>query len=665
MKSADLISQGRHRICCIPWPDGLALLAMMGWAAWIVRPLFDTGYPSSWDGAAHFVRLKAMAELFLPHGRTDGWCPYWYNGFVPFLFYPNLFFVLAGSLYHLLGRLVPLLLIFKLFTASAYALLPPAMYVMARCYRFTRFAALCAALCTLAVSAPHGIGLQALFIIGLVPQSFALPLFLLGLGGFHLSVTVGGRLLPMSAILCALVIQTHFISGVYLALACSVYLVIACLTHRRPRRTLRRAMGTGLLTAAISAATLFPMMVHASLRGPGTGWGDFAFFRDFFQGSYFGGRWINWLALCFVVFLRRRRFEETFLAILSVLTLPFALGLIRTWVPIVDNFLLQVLRSRGFAYLGLLVALFAGGASDSIRRSVVGYFSTRLGQNVKRKWSLQCVSWVVVAALIGLLLAGTIARIDTLKSWIQVDAHYNTPEKWHYLEAYHWIRDHAPQPAVIGFDDRFKEFGNPGYNQMASRVVLEANRFSLPGNQIEATRAHNAEVLSHLHDWDTGRIYRALVRYNVSFILTWVEDVKANLQNSPHYALVHQNPKVQIWAVQGHEFRFASGEGIAVDTLDFQPEQVTWTLTSDGDHGPVTLAVAYHPNWKARLNGARISIRETEDHLMEVLIPRGTSTLTLVFRRTWWETLLVVISISTFGVSLSLWLRGRRSGRTN
>jgi uncharacterized membrane protein len=303
---------------------------MMGWAVLVVRPLFGPGYPSSWDGAAHFVRLKAMAELFLPHGRTDGWCPYWYNGFVPFLFYPNLFFVLAGSLYHLLGRLVPLLLIFKLFTASAYVLLPPAMYIMARCFRFTRFAALCAALCTLAVSAPHGIGLQALFIIGLVPQSFALPLVLLGLGGFHLGVTVGGRFLPIAAILCALVIQTHFISGVYLALACTVYLVVACVMHRRPRLTIRRAMGIGLLTAGMSAATLIPMVVHQSLRGPGTGWGDLPFFRDFLQGSYLGGHWINWLALAFVGGIRRRRFEDRFLVILSVLTLPFAMGAIRT-----------------------------------------------------------------------------------------------------------------------------------------------------------------------------------------------------------------------------------------------------------------------------------------------------------------------------------------------
>lgn len=619
---------------------------MMGWAVLVVRPLFDPGYPSSWDGAAHFVRLKAMAELFLPHGRTDGWCPYWYNGFVPFLFYPNLFFVLAGSLYHLLGRLVPLLLIFKLFTASAYVLLPPAMYIMARCYRFTRFAALCAALCTLAVSAPHGIGLQALFIIGLVPQSFALPLFLLGLGGFHLGVTVGGRFLPIAAILCALVIQTHFISGVYLALACFVYLVVACVMHRRPRLTIRRAMGIGLLTAGMSAATLIPMVVHQSLHGPGTGWGDLPFFRDFLQGNYLGGHWINWLALAFVGGIRRRRFEDRFLVILSVLTLPFALGAIRTWLPDVDNFFQQVLRARSFAYLGLLVALFAGGVCDAIQRFVARRSET--------------LASGLIAAVLGLfLLINVAAKIERLKPWIQVDAHYSTPEKWQYLDAYRWLREHAPRSAVIGFDDRFKEFGNPGYNQMASRVVLEAERFSLPGNQIEATRAHNAAVLSHLHDWHVRQIHQALVRYNVSFLLTWTADVEANLRDSPDFALVHRNEKVQVWKVLGHDFRFVSGEAIKVGALDFTAERIAWVITSDAPERPITLAVAYHPNWRAWLNDSPVPIRETDDHLMEIKILRGTSTLTLDFRREWWKSLVVTISMASLGLSLSLWLIGR------
>lgn len=146
-----------------------------------------------------------------------------------------------------------------------------------------------------------------------------------------------------------------------------------------------------------------------------------------------------------------------------------------------------MLKARSFAYLGLLVALFVGGACDAIQRFVA-------------RRSEPLASGLIAAVLGLFLLINVAAKIERLKPWIQVDAHYSTPEKWQYLDAYRWLREHAPRSAVIGFDDRSKEFGNPGYNQMASRVVLEAERFSLPGNQIEATRAHNAAVLSHLHD---------------------------------------------------------------------------------------------------------------------------------------------------------------------
>lgn len=257
-----------------------------------------------------------------------------------------------------------LLLVFRVFIISAYAFLLPVMYIMARCYRFTRFAVLCAALCTLAVSAKHGIGMEALFVIALIPHGFALPLFLLALSGLHLGVTLGGRFVPVAPMLCALAVGTHFISGIYLALASRVYLVIAFLQHRRPQRTLQRAMWIGVLTARICGATVLPMVAHRSFVGPGTRWADFAFFRDFSQGNCLGGRGINWLALAFVCGICRWQFEETFLVALVLVPLPLAVGVIPTGMPIIKNdVLIRTLGSCGFSFLGLLVALFAGGAS--------------------------------------------------------------------------------------------------------------------------------------------------------------------------------------------------------------------------------------------------------------------------------------------------------------
>lgn len=660
----DAVRRGRRRIRWIPWMDRLALLAIMGWAIVVVRPFFDPGYPSSWDGDSHFARLKAMADLFLPRGRTDGWCPYWYNGTVLFLFYPKLFFLLAAAMFLASARLVPLLLVFKILVAGAYVFLPPALYIMARCYRFSRFAALCAALCTLAVSAPHGIGVEGLFATGLIPHGFALPLLALALGTFHLGVTLGGRYMPIAALIAATLIETHFVSGIYLALACNVYLVVACWMNRRPRRTIRRALAIGGVTAGICAATLIPLVVHSGLRGPGTQWLDFEFFGPFIRGRYLGGWVINGLALGFLLTVRRRRFEEVFLAILSLLSFALAAGLIRTWIPEIDHFLWQTLKTRSFAFLGLLVALFAGGACGAFRRFVERRSLLVARHRTPGRHAREWRSAVVVLPLVGVLLFDITMRIDGLRPLVRVDAHYQTPEKSHYLDAYGWLREYAPRPTVIGFDARMKELGNPGYKQMSSRIVLEADRFSLQGIQIEATRGRNAEVLHHLHDWDPTRIHLALVRYNVSFLLTWTADVEANLGTSPHFALVHRNAKARVWEVRGHDFRFIDADGVRVESLDFRPERLTWVLTNSGSPRAASLAISYHPYWRAWLNGAGIPIRETPDHLMEVQIPDGTSTLTLAFRRAWWEILTAAISLASLGLSLWLWLNGPRRGLT-
>lgn len=243
---------------------------------------------------------------------------------------------------------------------------------------------------------------------------------------------------------------------------------------------------------------------------------------------------------------------------------------------------------------------------------------------------------------------------------MQVDAHHNTPEKWQFLDAYHWLRDHAPRPTVTGFDERLEGMGNPGYFQIPSRIVLEADRYCLSGNHLPSTRAHNEEVLRHLHDWAPPRLRAALIRYNVSHVLAWTPDVGKNLEGSGLFELVHRNEKIEVSEVKGHGFRFASGRGVRVNSVDFDAERVTWTLQAGLPNATLALAIAFHPGWSAWLNGKRIPIREASDHLMELEIPHGASTLTIVFQRTRWETALHVLALGSFLLSVWLWARMRR-----
>jgi hypothetical protein len=630
--------------------DLILLAAMSATAALIASRFFQPGYPSSWDGAAHFVRLRAMTELFLPHGRTDGWCWWWFDGFVPFQFYPSLFFVTVGLVYHLLGGFVSLLTLFKIAIVALWALLPWTMWVLARTFRFSRFASLVAAGATLGLSAPQGIGIQGLFGIGLIPQGAGLLLFAVALASLHAGISVGGRHLPRAALLCAVTVCTHLISGVYLALAAALYVVMALSRRRRRRRrTLARAAAIGALTVAMCAATLAPLVVWPDLLGPGTGWGDRPFLQEFLAGELFSGVAVTWLAIAFVVGLRPRRFETSFLVTLALLTAPFAVGAVTTGFEPVDAVARQILRHRALPYLALLTALFAGGAADTARRAAARVPALGL----------------VVAALASVAVAwDTQASIRRLAPLIQVDAHHHTDAKADFLKAYGWLRDHAPPTAVIGFDDRYDErFGNPGYTQLASRIVLEADRATLLGNQPEATRAHNGDVLMHLHDWEPERIHATLLRYNVSYLISWTDEVDENLAGSPTFDRVHRSGDVRVWAVAGDGFRFATGEGTRVDAFDRGHERAEWQLMTAAP-GTLTLAVPWHPNWQATTNGFPTPIERTDDNLMVLATQGGPSTVNLVFVRPWWNAVVNVFSALAVLATLGWWWRDCRAERT-
>ncbi len=630
--------------------DVVLLAGMSLAAAGVASRFMEPGYPSAWDGGAHFVRLRAMAELFLPHGRTDGWCPWWFDGFVPFQFYPSLFFVVVAGLYHLLCGTVALLTLFKLAIVAAWALLPPAVWVLARTFRFSRYASLVAAAASLGLSAPQGIGIQGLFGIGLIPQGVGLLLFCVALSALHVGVTVGGRHVPRAALLAAAVVCTHVISGVYLALAGTLYVVMAVSRRRwRRHRTVRRAFAIAALTAGMCAATLAPLVIWPELRGPGTGWPDHDFLRDFLAGRLFSGPIVSWLAIAFVVGLRVRRFETSFLVTLALLTAPFAAGAVVTGIGPVDDVATQILRHRTLPYLALFTALFAGGASDVLRRWA------------GRVPVAGCIVAGVLAALVGW---ETQAGVRALAWIIQVDAHHTTNEKASFLHAFHWLRDNAANPTVIGFDDRYDErFGQPGYTQLASRIVLEADRFTLLGNQPEATLAHNGEVLAHLHDWEPDRILAALRRYNVGYLVAWVDEVEENLTRSPAFRVVYRSGAVRVVAVD-RVGGFATGDGIRVDAVALTPERMVWLLRNEGAAAaPVTLALAWHPNWRATVDGFPMPVAATGDHLSAVTVAPGLSLLTLTFVRPWWNPVLNLVSAGTLLVTLGGWARLRRRSR--
>ncbi len=611
---------GRRRV---PWLDRLVLAALAAVAVAVARPVFDPGYPSGWDAAGHFIRLRSLVEIFLPAARTDGWSPYWYNGFVPFTFYPHLFFLVVAAAHTALAGTVDLLGVFKGAIVACWALLPAAVYLLARAFRLGRFGALVGATASLGVSTPYGMGIEGLFLVGLVPHGFALLLWCAALGAFHVGITRGGAWVPLAGVACGLVGLAHTITTVHLALAGLLYVAMAVRAGRRPRRVLGRAVAIGVVALAVAAAALVPMLVYHDRLGPEAGWPRMEFLPRFLRGTYLGGVVVNGLALAFVVGLRRRRFETRYLLTMALLTLPLTLGLVKTGVARVDVAVDRLLHARSAPFVGVAVALFAGGACATVRTAA----ARRLGA---------AAGVLVAAGLVAAVAWDVRARLVALRPWIRVDSHVDTPEKRDLYAAFQWLRLNAPPAGLVGFDDRVPNPGPVGFARFPSRINLETERNTVQGEQLEATRAHNELPLHHLHDWEPEELRRRLLRTNVSHVLSWTDDVAANLGRGTALTPAFRSGRVTVWEVAAEDFRLATGDGVVVQGLDLAPERIEWTLAAEGPR-TVTLAVAHHPSWRATLDGRPVPTIETEDHLTAVELPAGRSQLRLVFAPPWWE----------------------------
>src|SRR5207302_1537095 len=107
------------------------------------------------------------------HGELDGWFPRFMLGHQEFLFYGQGFTWLLGLL-----RLPTLGLLsntgaMKVASIGSFVLFGPAVMFLARSLGLSKLASAVAGVLALAVNNVYGVGLAAIFVIGLVPQQVA------------------------------------------------------------------------------------------------------------------------------------------------------------------------------------------------------------------------------------------------------------------------------------------------------------------------------------------------------------------------------------------------------------------------------------------------------------------------------------------------------------
>lgn len=621
------------------------LLACWITCIFLARGIFSPGIPSAWDGGAHFVRLTIMAEQFLPSFTTNSWSFDWYNGFCPFQFYPNFYFIFWGSIYQLLGTKIPLLFIFKISMVIGYCLLPTGIYICARLFGMTLTQSALAAFCSIGITAIHGIGLAAVFVSGLIPNAYGLFLFCTTLGLLYGCLNGNRKLVPFCGLSMGILCLTHLISTIVFLLA-AICLFVFFLCKKRMIQRLIDFSLVMLIGGGIGFSTFFDICFHQKLLGPGTGWGDIPF-ADFFNYNHMGGCIVNVsaiLGLLWKLFKRERGEIYGYCLFMIALLYLLSVGLPTLHFNILDQFSHQILKSRSYAFLGLFLAFGAGIFWAEV--------ITKAQTLIPRKGF-----YILIACIVTLLSIDHYYRLRSTLEWVKTDFDFDNLEHRTNQNAFQWLKMNIPTQINVGFDDRFIEFGNPGYNQMASRIVSESGHRCILGNQIEATQAHNGLFLSHLHDWSSRQIMSALRRYGVDYIISWTDDVQTHLKLFPHEVEeVYKNERVKIWKRKGPLSNRADDNKSLV-LVEQLHNNLKWTVLKHANN--VVLSANWHPYWTVINNDKSVPFLQTWDHMIAIpSLDKGV--LSLHYEEPTWIRLLKLFSI-LFGITAAgfLFLKSR------
>jgi hypothetical protein len=600
---------------------------------------------------AHLVRADFGISEIVARGRLDGWFPRFVLGHQEFLFNgPGLVWLMALVRAVTFGA-VSNVGALKAVCVASLVTLPPAVAFLARSFGLERRASGLAAVLSVVVSTPFGLGLRGLFETGLVPHQVGAVFFCLALGAAVRTAEDGRRrwVVLLAASLAALAI-THLISLLILGVLGALTVAVLAATGRMTRPgLLRLALGCGG-GAGLCGFWLVPFLAHRDLQGIVTTWHPPPLLRRL--GAIVTGEMLFPAGFAAVVvaawtyqLLRARRRRER-VALLWVAP-PVAYLLLAHGLPhlVGLNGATVQLANRGLGYAGLLAILaVAALLADGCRRYgppayaavlvVTAIVAVAVAPGRKSAGQFPTPVPAMTAA------AAELARLVPDGARFAVERDY--PGEIHRTRAIHpetWLA-HA------------------------------SGRNSLNGFNLESSSTPRAAVLMNETDGlSSARLALRLNRYGVTHVVATSENFARRLNRSARFERVWADAPLTILAV-----RPAPGAPAPASQLTAAGPLSARLTRADTEHlgfevdaaNPtvVTLALAWSPKWHARLNGAPVRLGPARDGLVTVAVPAGRSVLRLDYRGDAWDRLGVASTVATVAAGgLSLVGTGRRRRR--
>ena len=650
-----------------PTTAGCAVAAAL--AVWSTRGVWGGWLPAGEDVPAHLLRFDVGISEFVAHGRLDGWLPRYYLGYQEFLFQgPGLTWAVAAVRGVTLGFLSNPGGI-KVIGVLSFAAVAVAMAFVARSLGLGRLAAGIAAVLALLISNPVGVGLQSIYLWGLLPNQVGAVFFLLSLGALlRIPFDPRRRWMLLAAFSLAALTITHLISLIVLAV---FFPILAVGIGRRlfRRDVLLRYGLTAALTFGLVAFWLVPALTHRELQGPPAAWPTPAFFdrvHEIVDGRILFRPYTFWLVAAGWVYgltrVRRRPFA------LVIVVAPIVYVVFAHWAASrhPNDYTLQ-LANRGLGYAGLIAVLPLAAMLAAGARLVARWLHGR--------------SWAGAVAAAGALVVAAVVVISPLAPRRATARQLDRPSP-QLREAASVLRRVVPDGARFVTRRDLHEIVQAnqiqperlGHVQPAFWLAYASGRNSLNGFGIESSNTEGPNVeadgfaLGNPPDAEAD----FLARMGVTHSVTMTDALADHFMGSPRFELVWRKSPIAVFAVrprpgQPEPASLVATDGPATARLRrADPER----LRIDVDASRATradIAVAWSPKWHATLDGRPVRLGHTGDGLITLRVPMGTSTLELAYEPDAWDRLGVVISALTVAVLAALgvlWWHRRHARRS-
>lgn len=594
--------------------------------ATVLPSLNANGTLAAWDAGGHLLKANYFAEHLLPLGHLTGWFPLWHGGFDLFQYYPPLLYYILGPLSAVINKELAL----RIVTAGLWIGLVPVTYYFLRSFSVNRLIAATGTGFLLALNASFGIGLGALYGVGLLPNGLGFILAIWALGRLKRDLSEPGRGVSQ-VVLTGLVVGLLFLSHTFSAYwwgAASIFLVISEVIGRGERLApvLKRfalIVGIGLL---ISAYWWIPLVLSLGSMGET---GDIqqnprsVILRGLLFVQDSGGWVMALLSLGGLAYLAARQNWRTFgfFASIGVFSLLLSLDTINDFLPfgsVVGSS--QFIRFHAFfAWLVMVYAVFG----------LAGLWY------LYRRW-LRSPAWSASAALsITVLLLFTLVILPTLeekRGFVRVIDN----EPAHELPGVATYLDDNLRPgdfilSEFNWNSRYF-YGTPHFvNQRLP--MLSDKIWNLDGNFPEGTPGSAkptliASVMENVGFLRTQQAY--LESRGVRYLVATHPSTRTVLEREPWLKPVHTDTILSVFELVGprHSFGLPPEVAAKLGSVDFSSPGKYRLKFREPVELPAgtSLAVSAHPWLVVKADGR--AIRSGRDYESRLSLKEGTGTFT-------------------------------------